>query len=730
MVAPSRYRRWWSVEFSRTWVFFALGVVCVAAAVARAQTSAPAGPQPLEITADTVLDPAKTYGPIVIKASNITIDGRGAWVVGATKGDPKDFKGIGIAGKGVSGVTLKNINAKGWDIGLKIQHGGKWLVEGCDFSDNFHYPAAGWGELGQHGGIVLENADHCTLRKNKANRVWDACNLVDSNDNLIEENDFSHTSNTCARLWTSCRNRILKNNLSYGIRISKGEVHARDSAGVLVLACSNDNYFGDNDVTYGGDGIFLRPSGGPSCGNVLERNDTSYANNNCIEAQCAGNTYRQNKANHGSHGIWIGLSNESIIEDNECCYNGLPNGIHNAAWQFRYVPGGPQNGAGGIIILGWCNHTICRGNKCIGNNGAGICLAINASPQQPLRVFHWIIENNIITDNRWGIYLECTNWIDMAGNVMKNNRDGDIIRGAVNTNITIHPDDPKITRSPKAKLAPPAVVKAGEPIPVKLGQGVVLDASGSSDPDGHPLSFRWDFDDGTTASGARVVHVFDKVGPHSIGVTVNNGRFSDLAYCNVLAYEDVPEAATEGHAADWSWEELQGRNYQWHVPRGQKPSDAPVTVVANPKTKIEISDDHEVHLVGNSSLALHVVPASENAVRLLYPRAKNAGISLKGKTSLVYWVKCLNNNMHAWKGLMPTVTIYESPTKFCQLRPNDDPLVWKGGIDWMNKSIPLHGNEVWNLTGEVPATMNWMTIEFFPWGVGPFQVWLDGMTVK
>ena len=124
------------------------------------------------------------------------------------------------------------------------------------------------------------------------------------------------------------------------------------------------------------------------------------------------------------------------------------------------------------------------------------------------------------------------------------------------------------------------------------------------------------------------------------------------------------------------------------------------------------------------------MPASENAVRLLYPRAKNAGISLKGKTSLVYWVKCLNNNMHAWKGLMPTVTIYESPTKFCQLRPNDDPLVWKGGIDWMNRSIPLHGNEVWNLTGEVPATMNWMTIEFFPWGVGPFQVWLDGMTVK
>ena len=163
---------------------------------------------------------------------------------------------------------------------------------------------------------------------------------------------------------------------------------------------------------------------------------------------------------------------------------------------------------------------------------------------------------------------------------------------------------------------------------------------------------------------------------------------------------------------------------------GQKALDAPVTPVSNPQTKVEISDDREVRLVGNSSLALRVAPASENAIRLLYPRTKNAGIPLAGKTSLVFWVKMLNNNIHAWKGLMPTVVIYESPTKFCLLRPNDDPKNWQGGIDWIHKTIPLHGNEVWKIEGEVPATMNWMTIEFFPWGVGPFQFWLDGMTVK
>ena len=117
-------------------------------------------------------------------------------LVGPDSGESRGLglvQGVDVPGfKGVSNVTLKNINAKGWDIGLKIEQGGKWLVEDCDFSDNFHYPEAGWGELGQHGGIVLENVDHSTLRKNKANRVSDACHLAESNDNLVEDNEVCY----------------------------------------------------------------------------------------------------------------------------------------------------------------------------------------------------------------------------------------------------------------------------------------------------------------------------------------------------------------------------------------------------------------------------------------------------------------------------------------------------------------------------------------------------------
>ena len=143
VIAKSLSSRLFRFQVSPARLICVLGTVLAAVTVARRQTPAPTA-TPLVITQDTVLDPAKTYGPLVIKASNITIDGRGAWVIGATQGNPKDFKGNGVEADGVSGVTLKNLNAKGWDSGLKVQHGSKWLVEKCNFSDNFHYPEAGW----------------------------------------------------------------------------------------------------------------------------------------------------------------------------------------------------------------------------------------------------------------------------------------------------------------------------------------------------------------------------------------------------------------------------------------------------------------------------------------------------------------------------------------------------------------------------------------------------------
>ncbi len=704
------------------------GVVwLVSASGALAAPAAPAPAAPLEIAQDTVLDPAKTYGPLVIKASGVTVDGRGAWVIGATEGDPKEFKGVGVAAKGVSKATLKNLNVKGWEVGLKVEDGSEWLIENCNFSDNFHDPEHGWGEAGRRGGIVLERVHRSTLRKNKANRVWNACLLADSDENVVEENDFSHTSNTCLSLWTACRNEIRKNNLSYGLRIKTGEVHARDSTCVLVESGSDGNHFADNDITHGGDGVFIRAlNGWTSRGNVFERNDASYANNNCFEAQSPGNTYRGNKANHGSYGFWLGISDRTVLEDNEACYNGDPAGFHNAPWSFTYAPREPRGGHAGIIFVGPSNHTIARRNKCIGNQGAGICLLGDPSPRREYRAFHWVLEQNVVRENRWGIYMEFADWIDMAANVCVDNRDSNLVVGGSGTNLTEWPDDPRITQPPRAALNGPS---SG-----RVGQEIVWDAGGSADPAGRPLGFRWDLGDNTVVAGPRVAHVFKAPGFYRLGLTVTNGRFSDLAHRDFRVVADVAEWGTEGQAARWGWQEVHPRD-RLHADRGKK--DAPdverVRPVADAKSKVTIADDAAA-LSGASAVAVRIEPTG-NPISLLYPVSKDAGIPLAGRTRLVFWCKWLNGNIHAWKGPMPTVTLYESETKFALLRPWDDPKNYyereEDRSDWCLKRIPLAGEElVWKREGELPATLNYMTIEFFPYGDLPVRLWIDGMHLE
>ena len=143
-------------------------------------------------------------------------------------------------------------------------------------------------------------------------------------------------------------------------------MHARDSTGVLIETGSNNNDWFRNDVTYGGDGIFIRPlNRWVLTGNIFVENDTWYASNNCVESWSPGNTFIRNKANYGSYGFWLGGSDHTVLIGNEAAYNGLTNGNHNA----------PEPGFshGGIVIVGGpSSHTVIDGNHTHHNNGAGI----------------------------------------------------------------------------------------------------------------------------------------------------------------------------------------------------------------------------------------------------------------------------------------------------------------------------------------------------------------------
>ncbi|WP_299611168.1 PKD domain-containing protein [uncultured Tateyamaria sp.] len=68
--------------------------------------------------------------------------------------------------------------------------------------------------------------------------------------------------------------------------------------------------------------------------------------------------------------------------------------------------------------------------------------------------------------------------------------------------------------------APVAVFDA--PASVAVGEAVVFDASGSSDPDGAVTGFAWDFGDGGAATGVAAAHVFVEAGTYTVALTVTD----------------------------------------------------------------------------------------------------------------------------------------------------------------------------------------------------------------
>ena len=92
-----------------------------------------------------------------------------------------------------------------------------------------------------------------------------------------------------------------------------------------------------------------------------------------------------------------------------------------------------------------------------------------------------------------------------------------------------------------AAFAPIARASADE-TQVFVGDAVQLRGSASSDPDGgpQPLTYTWDFGDGTSASLANPVHVFDEARAYVVMLTVSDG--ADTSAATVVVHVLYPPA--------------------------------------------------------------------------------------------------------------------------------------------------------------------------------------------
>lgn len=89
---------------------------------------------------------------------------------------------------------------------------------------------------------------------------------------------------------------------------------------------------------------------------------------------------------------------------------------------------------------------------------------------------------------------------------------------------------------------------AGGPYTTNVNQALVFNGSASSDPNNLPLTYTWNFGDGSTASGVSPSHTYSQSGTYTVTLQVNNGTYSDVATTSVTvnAVSIIPVADAGG----------------------------------------------------------------------------------------------------------------------------------------------------------------------------------------
>ena len=301
---------------------------------------------------------------ILIEGNNISIDFNNAEIRGSNnKKTPDDFFGIAILIRNSKNVTIKNLKAGGFKVALFARNAEGILIENCDFSYNYrphlnstqekedvsdwmsyhHNEKDEWLRYG--AAMYLRNCNGATVRNCKVTGGQNALMMMECNNGMITNNDFSFNSGIGIGMYRSSQNKVLNNRLIFNVRGYSHGIYSRgqDSAGILVYEQSSNNIFYKNNVTHGGDGFFLwagqttMDTGEGGCNdNLLYGNDFSYAPTNGVEVTFSSNKIIDNRIFECDHGIWGGYSYSSVISDNKFGNNrigiAIEHGQDNEIW--------------------------------------------------------------------------------------------------------------------------------------------------------------------------------------------------------------------------------------------------------------------------------------------------------------------------------------------------------------------------------------------------------------
>ena len=301
---------------------------------------------------------------ILIEGDNIIVDFNHSVLQGSNqRQQPDEFFGVALLIRNSRNITIKNLVARGYKVALLARNVENLVLENCDFSYNYrqhlnstqekedvsdwmsyhHNENDEWLRYG--AAMYLRNCNYATVKNCKVTGGQNALMLMECNDGLVVNNDFSFNSGIGIGMYKSSRNRVMFNRVIFNVRGYSHGIYNRgqDSAGMLVYEQSSANTFYKNNVTHGGDGFFLwagqttMDTGKGGCNdNLLLENDFSYAPTNGIEVTFSSNKIIANRLFECDHGIWGGYSYSTIINDNKFRDNrvgiAIEHGQNNQIW--------------------------------------------------------------------------------------------------------------------------------------------------------------------------------------------------------------------------------------------------------------------------------------------------------------------------------------------------------------------------------------------------------------
>jgi hypothetical protein len=92
----------------------------------------------------------------------------------------------------------------------------------------------------------------------------------------------------------------------------------------------------------------------------------------------------------------------------------------------------------------------------------------------------------------------------------------------------------------------PPIADPNGPYLGAAGSPIVFDGTGSSDPDGDPLNYDWDFGDTYTGSGAAPSHTYTDAGIYDLCLTVDDGDVTSNTICTIVVVYDPSDGFVTG----------------------------------------------------------------------------------------------------------------------------------------------------------------------------------------